>query len=220
MGHPDGASLNLLDVFVKFKACINGDSVLLPEYCEAYTEVSKLLMYFGNLFYFVTSDVSHKISELRALYAADTVNYKSVEQMVFYEEKQNEHLPVKKWRCTGCRTLLRLHRALLFVIDLMLEVCRAPKDEQLKNIARSVYDKTLAQYHPWPVKKAVGVAVYALPTREHLVQHIVQSQPPESGLLTQEQCTNFLTSSTLPAMRAVYDCIQAVFEKHNMLNLP
>ncbi|TNN12458.1 Ceramide-1-phosphate transfer protein isoform 1 [Schistosoma japonicum] len=124
MGHPDGASLNLLDVFVKFKACINGDSVLLPEYCEAYTEVSKLLMYFGNLFYFVTSDVSHKISELRALYAADTVNYKSVEQMVFYEEKQNEHLPVKKWRCTGCRTLLRLHRALLFVIDLMLEVCR------------------------------------------------------------------------------------------------
>ncbi|TNN12457.1 Ceramide-1-phosphate transfer protein isoform 4 [Schistosoma japonicum] len=89
-----------------------------------FSHVSRLLMYFGNLFYFVTSDVSHKISELRALYAADTVNYKSVEQMVFYEEKQNEHLPVKKWRCTGCRTLLRLHRALLFVIDLMLEVCR------------------------------------------------------------------------------------------------
>ncbi|XP_018646652.1 glycolipid transfer protein (gltp), putative [Schistosoma mansoni] len=224
MGHSDNASLNLYNVYNKFKACVNGDDVLLPEYCEAYTEVSKLLVYFGNLFYFVTSDVSHKVSELRDLYAADKINYKSVEQMVLYEEKQNEHLPVKKRKCVGSRTLLRLHRALLFVIDLMQEICRgklrAPPDEQLKTMARSVYDKTLAQYHPWPIRKAVGVAVYALPTREHLVHHIVQSQPPESGLLTNEQCSEFLTSHTLPVMRKVYNCIQAVFEKHDMLNLP
>lgn len=72
----------------------------------------------------MTSDVNHKISELRDLYAADKINYKSVEQMAVYEEKQNEHLPVKKRKCVGSRTLLRLHRALLFVIDLMQEVCR------------------------------------------------------------------------------------------------
>ncbi|CAH8649703.1 unnamed protein product [Schistosoma guineensis] len=220
MGHSGDASLNLPNVYNKFKACANGDNVLLPEYCEAYTEVSKLLVYFGNLFYFVTSDVNHKISELRDLYAADKINYKSVEQMAVYEEKQNEHLPVKKRKCIGSRTLLRLHRALLFVIDLMQEVCRAPPDEQLKVIARSVYDKTLSQYHPWPIRKAVGVAVYALPTREHLVHHIVQSQPPGSGLLTNEQCAEFLTSHALPVMRKVYDCIQAIFEKHDMLNLP
>ncbi|RTG86609.1 uncharacterized protein DC041_0011109 [Schistosoma bovis] len=79
----------------------------------------------------------------------------------------------------------------------------APPDEQLKVIARSVYDKTLSQYHPWPIRKAVGVAVYALPTREHLVHHIVQSQPPGSGLLTNEQCAEFLTSHALPVMRKV-----------------
>ncbi|KAH9578275.1 glycolipid transfer protein domain containing [Schistosoma haematobium] len=95
-----------------------------------------------------------------------------------------------------------------------------PPDEQLKVIARSVYDKTLSQYHPWPIRKAVGVTVYALPTREHLVHHIVQSQPPGSGLLTNEQCAEFLSSHALPVVRKVYDCIQAIFEKHDMLNLP
>ncbi|CAH8581761.1 unnamed protein product [Schistosoma turkestanicum] len=184
------------------------------------SHVFRLLAYFGNLFYFVSSDVNHKISELRDLYAADKINYRSVEQMVLYEEKQNEHLPLKKRKCVGSRTLLRLHRALLFVIDLMKEVCIAPPDEQLKTIARSVYDKTLAQYHPWPIRKAVGVAVYALPTREHLVHHIVQSQPPESGLVTQDQCVEFLTSHTLPVMRTIYNSIQSIFEKHDMLNLP
>ncbi|CAH8581777.1 unnamed protein product [Schistosoma turkestanicum] len=123
MGHSDDAILNLFTVCNKFKACANDDNVLLPEYCEAYMEVSKLLAYFGNLFYFVSSDVNHKISELRDLYAADKINYRSVEQMVLYEEKQNEHLPLKKRKCVGSRTLLRLHRALLFVIDLMKEVC-------------------------------------------------------------------------------------------------
>ncbi|CAH8649624.1 unnamed protein product [Schistosoma guineensis] len=220
MGHSVDASLNLHNVRNKCKACANGDNVLLLEYCEAYTEVFKLLVYFGNLFYFVTSDVNHEISELRNLYAADKINYKSVEQMAVYEERQNEHLPVKKRKCVGSRTLLRLHRALLFVIDLMHEVCRAPPDEQLKFIARSVYDKTLSEYHSWPIRKAVGVAVYALPTREHLVHHIVQSQPPGSGLLTNEQCAEFLTSHALPVVRKVYDCIQAIFEKHDMLNLP
>ncbi|CAH8652946.1 unnamed protein product [Heterobilharzia americana] len=217
MGHPVGASLNLAGVYNKFNACADGDNILLFEYCEAYTEVSKLLVYFGNLFYFVSSDVNHKVSDLRALHATDKKNYNSVKSMVDYEEKNESN---KKKKCFGCRTLLRLHRALLFVIELMQEVCTAPLDEQLRNIARSVYDKTLAQYHPWPVRKAVGVAVYALPTREQLVCYIVQSQPSESGLLTREQCQEFLTTHTLPMMRTVYNCIQTIFEKHNMLNLP
>ncbi|CAH8875813.1 unnamed protein product [Trichobilharzia szidati] len=218
MGHPETTSLNLVGVYNKFNGCANGDDVLLLEYCEAYSEVAKLLVYFGNLFYFVSSDVNHKISDIRALHVADKKNYGSVKQMVDYEKKH--HDPIKKKKCYGCRTLLRLHRALLFVIELMQEVCTAPPDEQLRNIARSVYEKTLAQYHAWAVRKAVSVAVYALPTREQLVQHIVQSQPRESGLFTREQCQEFLNTHTLPIMRTVYNCVQIILEKHNMLNLP
>ena len=39
----------------------------------------------------------------------------------------------------------------------------------MSNAAARAYEETLAHYHPWLIRKAVGVAVYALPSRATLL---------------------------------------------------
>lgn len=40
----------------------------------------------------------------------------------------------------------------------------------MSTCAGEAYSKTIAQFHPWLVRKTVGVAVYAVPSREYLLK--------------------------------------------------
>lgn len=93
-------------------------------------------------------------------------------------------------------------------------------DTSLRTLTKETYDKYLAEYHPWPVRKAVRLAVYALPSLEELVNLIVEAQPEGSPFRDREKCKAEMLSCALPAMRKTYNCVQTHLAQRNMLNLP
>lgn len=83
----------------------------------------RLLSYFGKLFYFVNRDVQKKLCILYEYCSCNAVEYKTVKTMVKYEYDRGVTGSATNKQYIGCRTLLRLHRALLFVIELLSSVC-------------------------------------------------------------------------------------------------
>lgn len=61
-------------------------------------------------------------------------------------------LPSGKALPNGCRTLLRLHRALAFISSFLNEMRSAADDASSASIAWNAYASTLGQYHSWPVR--------------------------------------------------------------------
>ncbi|KER28620.1 glycolipid transfer protein [Opisthorchis viverrini] len=212
--------MDIKKVSESFMACKKEDDVLLRPFCDAYTEVAKLLAYFGKLFYFVTRDVEHKLGILYEHHNREPQKYRSIRNMTAYEASRGITGDAHSGKLNGSRTLLRLNRALIFVIELMEALCTATEDESLRSMTKAIYDTRLAPFHPWPVRKAVSVAVYALPTREQLVSHICENQPVENNLNTREACRDAILQDALPAMRAVYDINTKCLESRNMLHLP
>lgn len=214
------AFFDIFAVHQKFSACLCGDDVLLREYCDAYAEVSKLLSYLGAVFYFVTRDVDAKLRILYQLNSQKLQAYRSIRSMCDHEAGAGLSDIMKNSHSGGCRTLLRLHRALLFVINLMEALITAPLDASLRTLTKDTYDADLGPYHTWTVRKAVSLAVYALPSREQLVDKIVDSQPPEYAVSTRGSCANVMLNHTLPSMRTVYECCDKWLAHYDMLQLP
>ncbi|KAF8563569.1 hypothetical protein P879_06951 [Paragonimus westermani] len=96
----------------------------------------------------------------------------------------------------------------------------APEDVTLCKLVKESYDIHLSPFHPWVVRKAVGLGLHALPTREQLVDHIVENQPKGSKLVGREACRVAMLELAIPAMRSVYECTHHWLTLHNMLNLP
>lgn len=94
-----------------------------------------------------------------------------------------------------------------------------PEEVTLREIAKDSYDSILGSFHPWAIRKAVALAVYALPSRDQLVTDIIDDQPVDSNLRERDECKIAILNEALPAMRAVYDSVQKVFSEHNLLDL-
>lgn len=203
----------------KFAACHVGEDILLSEYCCAYTELVSLLSYFGKLLYFVVRDVESKIQILNGLHNSAKVHYHTVITMANYEEESGIATETKRRTEDGCRTLLRLHRALLFIIELISAIFTYPETATLRDITKEAYENNLARFHPWAVRKVVNVAVYGLSSRNQLITDIIESQPPANKVTKREDCKEKILNQALPAMRAVYDTIQRILSDRSMLQL-
>lgn len=121
------------------------------------------------MFSFVAKDVDSKICILES-YCNDSAigsHYVTFQSMIEYEETNNLLKNCK--RPSGCRTALRLHRALQFFSLFMLELAKVAGNEATGAIARDCYKKTLASYHSWVVRKTAELAMFALPTRDQLL---------------------------------------------------
>ncbi|KAF8565599.1 hypothetical protein P879_07714 [Paragonimus westermani] len=116
-------NFDICGVQSKFSSCLKDNDILLREYCDAYLEISKLLTFFGKIFYFVTRDVDNKLSILYEHCNRDSIHYRSVRSMIEYEATVGVNQVLCKGKANGCRTILRLHRALVFVIELITGIC-------------------------------------------------------------------------------------------------
>ncbi|VDP31575.1 unnamed protein product [Echinostoma caproni] len=107
MEYPAGNNLLDIQLLIKlFSGCCREEDVWL-------------LPYFGKLFYFVNRDVEQKLRILYEYHESNPTDYKTINIMTKYEHD----LGITGTKHIGCRTLLRLHRALLFVIELMTAMC-------------------------------------------------------------------------------------------------
>eukprot|EP00116_Pleurobrachia_bachei_P002491 sb/3462753/ len=139
--------------------------VQLNRYLAAYLELNNIFPMLGNVFKFVSKDVTQKISILETRAASQPDGYLTVRAMIKHERESG---CVAKERDNGCRTLLRLHRALEFVAEFMNAIYEA-SEESLVNPVWDAYNGTLAAHHTWLIRKTVGGAMYTLPTRTTLL---------------------------------------------------
>jgi len=204
---------DLLFVQKQLSACYEKTPKLdMDSYIKAYTEFNKFFGLMGTVFGFVASDVTSKIEILQNFrQGANGDKFETIEQMILYEEK--EKLFDDSKYVSASRTLLRLHRALLFIALFLEELGNIGADDKLVGSCQKTYSATLGKFHPWIVQKAALMAMYALPTKQGLLNRI--KDPSET-----EEFYADLLPKAVSAMKEVYNRTQKYYEDHNLLELP
>ncbi|XP_022618008.1 ceramide-1-phosphate transfer protein-like [Seriola dumerili] len=115
---------------------------------------------------------------------------------------------------SGCRTLLRLHRALLWLKLFLEKLAETPVTSRLRSpsdLCREAYQSTLANHHTWFVRRAAELAFIALPERGFFFRLVcVQNQEELSAVLNR----------VVHVIGEVYNRTQKALEENGMLDLP
>jgi len=75
------------------------------------------------------------------------------------------------------------------------------------------HESPMPKYHPWLVRKAVGMAVMMLPTRKNFANQLCQTG------LTHEQIYGYLRECA-KHMNLLYENTEKIFQHHNLMELP
>lgn len=59
-----------------------------------------------------------------------------------------------------------------FIRDFLKRLGDLKPEEKTHSACLAAYNSTLAQFHPWLIRKGATVAMYALPTRENLLNKV------------------------------------------------
>ncbi|KAF7696222.1 ceramide-1-phosphate transfer protein [Silurus meridionalis] len=208
-------SFSLHNVLDKFKLCLSDNKeVYIQYYIAGWRELVSFMNSLGSVFYFISSDVVKKIQILdNYLTDENGPQYLTIQSMVKYE-LDNKLVDLTKGGShpeSGCRTLLRLHRALLW-LQLFLESLRTSTEESKTSaLCSEAYNASLAQYHPWIIRKAAGVALCTLPGRDAFFD--VMNAGSHQDVIT-------LLGEALPQISEVYQITQDLYAKNNLLDLP
>lgn len=115
---------------------------------------------------------------------------------------------------SGCRTLLRLHRAILWLqlfLEKLADTNMGGRPRSPSELCREAYQNTLAHHHTWLVRKAADLAFIAMPERGFFFRLVcVQNQEDASVVLRR----------VVRAIGEVYERTQRALEEHGMLDLP
>lgn len=142
------------------------DDVSLRCYLIAYEEITKFLYNLGNIFYFVIADLRKKIGQLDAYLQRQPDEYETFQRMVKYEwtaGKLSKPTACNKQNAT--RIVLRLHRALIFIIRLLEKVFYAESHFRTPQLCTEAYESTLAKYHRYFVALLFVVVATSLTVR-------------------------------------------------------
>lgn len=111
---------------------------------------------------------------------------------------------------SGSRTLLRLQRALEFILRFIDEMSSCDDGASSSEIANNVYQKTLANHHPWLVQKMARLVTLMLPSRKDLIETMCKQDYNDVLILMHE-----VTQTGNP----IYDITQRLYKKYSLLNL-
>ncbi|ETN59424.1 hypothetical protein AND_008979 [Anopheles darlingi] len=201
---------DLQKVHERFNESLSGeDDVYVDQYLEAFKELYKFFQLMGTVFGFVSSDVKEKVEILEKLRAKENAeSFLTIRTMMEYERDSN--LLNKKDYVSGSRTLLRLHRGLDFIQEFLKRIGELEADGKTNGVCQAAYNDTLAQFHPWIIRKGANVAMYALPTRDQLLEKVCLDVSVAIDLLPE----------MLAVTRKVYDRTQDLYTKYDLHGLP
>ncbi|KAM6981510.1 ceramide-1-phosphate transfer protein-like [Tautogolabrus adspersus] len=206
---------SLQEVLDTFKLCLTENKeVNLEQYVAGWRGLVKFLNSLGSVFGFISKDAVNKIKILVGyLEGENGSQYVTIQSMVKYE-LDNELVDLTKRGShpeSGCRTLLRLHRALRW-LELFLERLRTSSEDSKTSVMCSEsYNESLAQHHPWVIRKAAGMAFCVLPGRLAFLEVMNVGTP--------EQVVAML-GEALPLISEVYQITEELYAQNNMLDLP
>uniref|UniRef100_A0A673BVB8 Glycolipid transfer protein domain containing 2 n=1 Tax=Sphaeramia orbicularis TaxID=375764 RepID=A0A673BVB8_9TELE len=173
----------------------------------------------GPMVGLISKEIETKTSIIRQLALLAEENpehssaYHSVQSMILVELNRGV-VDFHHQTDSGCRTLLRLHRALLWLKLFLEKLAETPVTGRLRSpseLCRESYQQTLANHHTWFVRRAAELAFIALPERGYFFRLVcVQNQQELSTVLTK----------VVRAIGEVYERTQRALEDNNMLDLP
>ncbi|XP_041984703.1 ceramide-1-phosphate transfer protein [Aricia agestis] len=206
-------TLDLIYVNECFKKSLkDDDDVIIEDYIDGYNELVKFLNLIGSVFSFVSSDVKSKIKVMEKLRSEeDSIYYESYKKMMKYEKESN--LYEKKGFVSGSRTMLRLHRGLDFIRLFLKRLSEENENLDTCATCQNSYNETLAEFHPWYIKKAAILAMYALPSKQDLMKKIFGSEDKLSEALA-------ILPQTLQSCDEVYQRVQQLYTDFDFHGLP
>ncbi|XP_032935604.1 ceramide-1-phosphate transfer protein [Catharus ustulatus] len=201
------AAFSLREVLDAFRGCVTEQrEVLLEPYLSGWRGLIRFLQSLGTVFSFISKDAVAKVTLLEEL--CHQHRFVSVQRMV-QQELAAGPAALRAQPGSGCRTLLRLHRALRW-LQLFLQGLRSG-DSRTSVLCTDAYNASLAQHHPWLIRKAATVAFCALPSRDAFLD-IMNVGPPEEAVA--------MLGEAIPYISDVYSITQELFEKNDLLDLP
>ncbi|NXA64764.1 CPTP protein, partial [Mohoua ochrocephala] len=212
-------AFSLREVLEAFQRCVteqrersggNPCPLLLPPLCNPLTPPSRrFLQSLGTVFSFISKDAVAKVSLLEGHCGGrQGQQYVSLQSMVRHELAAGP-AALRARSDSGCRTVLRLHRALRW-LQLFLEGLRSG-DSRTSVVCTDAYNASLAAYHPWVVRKAATVAFCALPSRDAFLEIMNVGAREEAVAMLGE---------AIPYIGDVYSITQELFAQHKLLDLP
>ncbi|XP_043088524.1 ceramide-1-phosphate transfer protein-like [Puntigrus tetrazona] len=200
--------------------------VLLDPYLLCWEELIKFMEALGPLVGFFTHKVEEKITLIRQLAMEEfarqnaTTNervapppphaYRSVRSML-EAELQRGVVSFDTQTPSGSRTLLRLHRSLLW-LQLLLEKLGSEREgRSMGELCRDAYLEVLAPHHPWLVQRAAELVFHAMPERGAFLRLVC--------VRTQEEAEPVMRV-VVAAIREIHQRTQKELEVKNMLDLP
>uniref|UniRef100_V9L2D6 Glycolipid transfer protein domain-containing protein 1-like protein n=1 Tax=Callorhinchus milii TaxID=7868 RepID=V9L2D6_CALMI len=222
LGRCSGGDFLLERMTSAFLACVPfpGDQdILLESYVEGWAQLLKFLNALGTLFGFISDEVVSKMEILQQHRGRDDgdgshqeyvslksmVHHELSREMVDFKGTSRDGLP------SGCRTLLRLHRALLWLHLFLDKLGRSSEHESSSTLCGEAYSLTLAHHHGWLVRNTASLAFLALPSRGRLFELFC---PGDTGQAVRE------LQGAVAAIKQVTDITEKVYEQHRMLDLP
>ncbi|MBN3301299.1 ceramide-1-phosphate transfer protein [Amia ocellicauda] len=206
---------SLAEVLDTFNSCLTEDKeVLIDEYMSGWRGLVRFMNSLGTIFSFISKDAVNKIQIMvNHRQGENGEQYLSMQSMVKYELEQELVDLTKRANHpeSGCRTVLRLHRALRW-LELFLERLRTSKeDDKTSAMCSEAYNESLARHHPWIIRKATGVAFCTLPGRATFFEVM--------NVGSAEQVVAML-GEALPLISEVYRVTEELYAQHNLLELP
>ncbi|XP_026854495.2 ceramide-1-phosphate transfer protein [Electrophorus electricus] len=208
-------SFNLQNVVDTYKSCLSENKeIYIKYYIAGWRELVSFMNSLGSLFSFISKDAVSKIQIMETfLMGENGAHYLTVQSMVKFElnNKLVDFTQSGSHPESGCRTLLRLHRALRW-LQLFLESLRTSTEDSKTSIMCSeAYNESLAQYHSWFIQTAARLAFRTLPGRDAFFEVM------NAG--SQQQVVAMLGEAT-PLISEVHQITEDLYAKNKLLELP
>ncbi|CAH9139925.1 unnamed protein product [Cuscuta epithymum] len=139
------------------------DRIQLKPFCEACSLVSVLFGCLGIAFKFAELEYVAKVQSL----ADASKRYETLESVLDYDVKNGS----VKTAGSLSRNLRRVRQGLHLIKDIFQNFMSSEYNS-LRDAASTAYANVCAPYHTWAVRTAVCAGMYALPTRNQLLERL------------------------------------------------
>ncbi|XP_067412364.1 glycolipid transfer protein domain-containing protein 2 isoform X2 [Emydura macquarii macquarii] len=211
-----GKGFQVSHLLEAFRACVNPNGeILLREYLLGWKELIKLMDSLGAAFGLIARETQMKMAIMQGhRLGPHGPHYRSLQAMVAFELQHGlvafRELPPGQ-PLSGCRTLLRLHRALKWLELFLDKLGHSQPDADPSQMCAEAYQEALAPYHSWWVRQAAQLAFLALPSRQELYRIVCTDE---------EQEARAVLGATVSTIGRVYNITQQVYTAHSLLELP
>jgi len=189
----------------------------LEKYLEGFEELNRLLKMLGGAFGWVSKRLEGHFEILRQHRKGENASeYQNVQDMIAYEVKSNLIKPKARDSSTGARNLLRLHRALEYIIAFLKGVPDLGTDEKCCPLSQDAYKRTLMKHHPWVVQKAATLAMHMLPLKKGLLEKVSGKEFGSDEYKAAEE----ILPRGVKVMEEVYAKTEEIYKQHDLLTLP